>query len=388
VVNNLMIIIHTLLGCGIGALLLGGLGVLSIYGLITPFVAASVSTFLCYFLRLSLETSLFVVIAVYLGCTLLQSSFAMQDLSSGQTVLLQNEPVTSLDDYERRDAAGNTVLMVLGLLAITLLPIPSLPKFSGPIVFLFAAGLTLYASSRRDGMQSFGIGLTVVGIQSILLLILVKLMGESLNPILGLISCMSLPSILLSRPVLSNPKQAGSESTAVFFVVLTVLIALITPGYSLSCIVAGFFPNDTARTRYLSFLNGCMEGWVFNQLCRSSISGKTPLGDILSQRPFLLGDNEVSLGFTFIVVVSLVFTFAFSYFLWQLAMSKALPYPSRSSYRYCIGLSLIIQSVFAIGLWTLPLLGVASFMWFLRSALMPEDKDSFALSFLVPISFG
>jgi hypothetical protein len=131
-----------------------------------------------------------------------------------------------------------------------------------------------------------------------------------------------------------------------------------------------------------------MEGLVLNRLWNSSLSGKTPLGDILDSRPFLLGDSEVLPLFTLSLLLAFLLSLLVSFCIWKAAKDGKLPTPPKIQYRYIVAVSLVIQAFFTAGLWTLPLLAVGFSIYFLRTIVVPKDDDTLALAFLVPISFS
>jgi hypothetical protein len=382
-----MSFISLIFGSILAVITLAILGTLSIYSLVTPFVAASVTAWLSYYLHLSAEGGMIAVITVYLGCTLLQIGLAKQDLLASHTAVALHEPTYNPSDVDKANAARTAIITIVCLFLTIILPIPKLPTLGGPLLFILIICLTAYSSAKQKG-SSFGMNLLVVVIQSTILAFLFDLVSSTgNNPILGLISALALPAIVLSTP---QSFDSSLSTTPVFRFIPTFLccfIALAIPGYSISSIGAAIFDHNQARTRYISVINGVMEGWVLNQLCRSSMSGKTPLGDILSSRPFLLGDDYASPIFTLCVVFSILLATVGSFILWQAAYHSFLPpAPPYIPYRFLICFGLLVQSLFTIGMWTIPFLVGGFLIFFVRLFLIGGDKDTLALAFLVPIT--
>lgn len=356
-----------------------GFGSLALHGLISPYVAASVVTLLCYKAGLPSIGLIAVVFSTYLSCLLLQTAGSTDMTSNSQLAVL-----TPINPYERSMATKATILKIVGIASLWLIPIPKPLILSGPLVFVIAAGLTVVATRFQGGSIQKAVILVLV--QSSALLAINAILPETVtNSSLGLISCLAIPPLLLDeRQIYPEP---GSNPPTILPILISLILCLCIPGYSLAAIAGAMFPVSYQRSNCHALLEGCTEGWVLNQLIRSSISAKTPLGDLLGAKPILAGTSEfpgwltiyLLLLFAAILLVSLL---VFCFFLKNPLPLRYIPY------KKILLFSLVTQAVICLGLYSVPFLIAGTVIYALNRASMPAGNSITALSTLVPVSFS
>lgn len=365
-------------GIILGTLLMGGLGTLSRYGAVSPAIATAFTLAVSSFLHLSLEGAVFMAIGVYICCSFSQTLGSQNGLTAETSAMLNLSPLATTAEYDRYLGVLNTFLKAAGMFLLWFLPLPKFPIFVGPLVLVFAVLMSAYSANN------FKTRMGLLAVQSLVFALLCWMMRDSIpNPILGLIAAIAIPSLMLGGSM-PKPVNYGEDPIRYTFVGVAVVLALMTPGYSLSCIVAGLFPKDISRSKYLAFMEGAMEGWVLKSFCLGDASGKTPLGDLLGNRPILLGNYEASPFLTAVIVLAVLVGLFTTWWLYRSGPEFEV---SDFTYKHLIIFALATQGFLTCGLWMLPLLVAGAAMHVLRKSY-DDDEESAALALLLPISIS
>jgi hypothetical protein len=356
------------------------LGSLALYGLVSPYVACAFVILLGYLFKLSAMSLVVLVFCTYMCCLILQTLGSKEELSNSQLAA-----VCPQQDFSSKIQKKALILKILGILAIWILPIPKPVIFTGPIIFVLAAGLAALSVSFMPERGSAKAAIIVTIIQSVCLLAVMAILPQDLpNQSLGLISCLAIPALLMEDRVV-YPKMSRYCPPRILSLLLAIAICLCTPGYSVGAICSAFFPNNQGRSLYHSLIEGCTEGWVLHQLSRNTIAAKTPLGDLLAAKPILAGTSEfpVALSLYLLLLFGLVLLLCFKLF----AFWRGRVIVSTKVYRNLLLFSLITQAVVCLKLYCIPLLIVGVITYSLNRATLPAGNSINSLSILVPVSF-
>lgn len=347
-------------------------GVLSKSGLLSPYIAGAVGLGIGSYLNLDYNLCLFFIVSLYLTSSL-GNAFPEAD-SQGMDLSIVMEG-------DKGSAAACFALKGMALLIAALLPIPKPPaQITGLAAITFIS--VLQALNKTDN-EDASADLIMTALQTTILgacLIFVNRYSHAVIISPALIAAIVVPNLLTggANKVSYKDKldyRLKRQNIGILTMFWALILTWLVPGFSSSSVSNSLFrPSHTIPAAAL--IEGATEGYVVSLLLRSDISGKTPLGDVLSTFSIQYGEFLAPGSLKLLIALAVLGAFTFSMLCPRISLDKSLLAFTQATL-------LCTQGFATLSVYFLPLILSGFLIAFLRSWIAPRGTSQ-ALTLQVP----
>jgi hypothetical protein len=353
-------------------------GMLAKKGMIMPYSAGALGIFIAAFYQVPYRPMIFIIISLYLICSLGNGIPEAEGISMDTAMLIDNGS-SKISANPIKTFFAKCLMLVMFIF----IPLPP-PSVHIPGLFaMILISVMLYMNRQNHAARDSFLGfILAIGIQAGLIAwvsMYVESYTDDLGGAMAIMCCLSIPGFLF--PSLKAERDLADHQVT-FRIVPTIFAAIFafyTPGLTSSAVASSFFPPDQHRLIGVAALEGAIEGYIIHLIMGNYLSHKSPLGD-------LLGSQWVNWG---------QFTCDFPTILWILAavaigiagaiFSPCLSFaPSRT-----LSVSLLMmQGILTGGSSTWLFILVGFICLFIRRKLCRYSDETIATAFIIPTIFG